>query len=124
LCEVCVICCITFIFFLQVYFQLRLCWALLFVSIASDKSVLEAARMNNFDDEGYNKFPDEVLLNILSHLTHDNFLNVRLVNRQWNKVSYDVSLWRKVSFQAYFNMITIPENWKDQIWNAIIMISS
>jgi F-box-like len=80
--------------------------------------------MNNCDDEGYNKFPDEVLLNILSHLTHDNFLNVRLVNRQWNKVSYDVSLWRKVSFQAYFNMITIPENWKDQIWNAIIMISS
>ena len=63
--------------------------------------------MNNADEGGYKEFPDVVLRNILSFLTQDNFLNVRLVNRQWNRVSYEVSLWKKVSFQASFNMSTI-----------------
>lgn len=99
-----------------VYFEVRFCcWALLIVSEVIDrfrnkrqcsKCSVKSTRMNNAD-EGYKEFPDEVLLNILSYVTQDNFLNVRLVNRQWNEVSYDVSLWRKVSFQACFKMLTI-----------------
>ena len=116
---------ISFSFYRYVYFKkLRFCWALLIVSEAINrfwkrqcsKCSVKSTRMNNAD-EGYKKFPDEVLLNILSYVTQDNFLNVRLVNRQWNKVSYDVSLWRKVSLQqATFKVDTIfADNSKDSM---------
>jgi len=113
-------------FYRYVYFEIRFCcWALVIVSEVIDrfrnkrqcsKCSVKSTRMNNAD-EGYKKFPDEVLLNILSYVTQDNFLNVRLVNRQWNKVSYDVSLWRKVSLQqATFKVDTIfADNSKDSM---------
>jgi hypothetical protein len=43
--------------------------------------------------------PDEILTKILSYVLHDDlFGNVRLVCHRFNAISYDASLWGKVSF--------------------------
>jgi F-box-like len=46
------------------------------------------------------RFPDEILINILSYVPYDDFGNVRLVCRRFNSISYDASLWGEVSFQT------------------------
>ena len=60
--------------------------------------------LNNDDDstttpaEGFDKLSDQMLLEILSYVPHDDYLNIRLVNRRFNRISKDASLWKKVSF--------------------------
>ncbi len=48
--------------------------------------------------ESLDKLPQELLLKILSYVAHDDFRNVRLVNRRFNELSKDKSLWTKVRF--------------------------
>jgi hypothetical protein len=81
--------------------------------------------MNNEDEAGYKRFPDEVLLRILSFLSQDNFLNVRLVNRQWNEVSKEKSLWKKVSFQTSFSVDSFEDDLRDcTLWNVLVVMIS
>jgi hypothetical protein len=42
------------------------------------------------------KLPQELLLKILSYVAHDDFRTVRLLNRRFNELSKDKSLWTKV----------------------------
>jgi F-box-like len=44
------------------------------------------------------KISDEIFVKILSYVPHDNYLNMRLVDHRFNKVSKDSSLWKKVTY--------------------------
>jgi hypothetical protein len=37
--------------------------------------------------EGFDKLSDQMLLEILSYVPHDDYLNIRLVNRRFNRIS-------------------------------------
>ena len=44
------------------------------------------------------RLPAGTFLKIMSYIPHDDFHNIRLVNRRFNDISYDVSLWKEVCF--------------------------
>jgi F-box-like len=44
------------------------------------------------------KISDEIFVKILSYVPHDSYLNMRLVDHRFNKVSKDSSLWKKVRY--------------------------
>jgi hypothetical protein len=48
--------------------------------------------------EVFDRLPDDLVLKILSQIPHDQFRNVALVDRRFNRISKDASLWKKVSF--------------------------
>ena len=54
-------------------------------------------------DSGFDKLSDELFLKILSYVRHDDYRSLRLVNRRFNDISYDKSLWKKVCFQCELN---------------------
>ena len=54
----------------------------------------------------FDKVPDELLLEILSHVAHDEYLNIRLVNHRFNQLSKEGCLWRKVSFSFIYDELT------------------
>jgi F-box-like len=56
--------------------------------------------------EGFDKLSDELLLKILSYVPHDEYLNIMLVNRRFNRLSTDSSLWKKVSFAFIYDELT------------------
>jgi F-box-like len=56
--------------------------------------------------EGFDKLSDQMLLEILSYVPHDDYLNIRLVNRRFNRISTDRSLWKKVSFALIYDELT------------------
>jgi hypothetical protein len=56
--------------------------------------------------EGFDKLSDQMLLEILSYVPHDDYLNIRLVNRRFNRISTDRSLWKKVSFSFIYDELT------------------
>jgi F-box-like len=58
--------------------------------------------------EGFDKLSDQMVLEILSYIPHDDYLNIRLVDRGFNRISKDASLWKKVSFQmlVFFHVDT------------------
>jgi hypothetical protein len=60
----------------------------------------------------FDKVPDELLLEILSHIAHDEYLNIRLVNHRFNQLSKEGCLWRKVSFSFIYDELT-PCHGKD-----------
>jgi F-box-like len=51
--------------------------------------------------DSFQKVPDEVLLEIFKHVPHDEYLNIRLVNRRFNRVSKEGCLWKKVSLSSF-----------------------
>ena len=53
-------------------------------------------------DSGFDKLSDELLLEILSYVPHDDYRSLRLVNHRFKRMSYDESLWRKVSVPNRF----------------------
>lgn len=59
--------------------------------------------------EGFDTLPREIQVNIFSYIPHDEYRSVRLVNRLFNDISYDKSLWKKVSVHH------IVQHWND--WN-------
>lgn len=59
--------------------------------------------------EGFDTLPREIQANIFSYIPHDEYRSVRLVNRLFNDISYDKSLWKKVSVHH------IVQHWND--WN-------
>ena len=54
-------------------------------------------------DSGFDKLSDELFLKILSYVPHDDYRSLRLVNRRFNDISYDTSLWKKVCSQCELN---------------------
>ena len=54
----------------------------------------------------FDKVPDELLLEILSYVQHDDYLNIRLVNRRFNQLSKEGCLWKKVSFSFIYDELT------------------
>jgi hypothetical protein len=52
--------------------------------------------------EGFDKLPDELLVEILSYVQKEDYLNIMLVNRRFNRISKDRSLWTKVRFTTTF----------------------
>jgi hypothetical protein len=54
-------------------------------------------------DSGFDKLSDELFLKILSYVPHDDYRSLRLVNRRFNDISYDKSLWKKVCSQCELN---------------------
>jgi F-box-like len=87
--------------------------------------ILTGLKMSAGDDEfrpsssttttrdGFDKVPDELLLEILKYVPHDDHLNIRLVNRRFNRVSKEGSLWKKVSFRFIYDELT-PGRCKEQ----------
>lgn len=59
--------------------------------------------MNIHDDHKnlFNRLSNELLVEILSHIPHDNFKNIRLVDRRFKETSYTASLWEKVRTVNY-----------------------
>jgi hypothetical protein len=42
----------------------------------------------------------------LSHIAHDEYLNIRLVNHRFNQLSKEGCLWKKVSFSFIYDELT------------------
>src|SRR5947207_5839192 len=58
-------------------------------------AVIDRLRPLLFQDP-VQKFPDEVILNILSRLTLPDLLSAASVSRQWRSRAMDSSLWRRL----------------------------
>ena len=53
------------------------------------------------------KQSEEILLKIFSYLSYDDLVNLKLVNRKFNRISKDEALLKKVCF---FNFVLITIN--------------
>ena len=69
-----------------------------------DDECLSSSSMTTRDR--FDKVPDELLLEILSYVPHDEYLNIRLVNRRFSRVSQEGCLWKKVSFSFIYDELT------------------
>lgn len=56
----------------------------------------------------FSRLSDELLVEILSYISKDHFLNIRLVDQRFNRIFNDASLWKKVRiFEMSNNAILI-----------------
>ncbi|KAL8816392.1 MAG: hypothetical protein Q9223_004591 [Gallowayella weberi] len=61
----------------------------------------------------FSELPNELFIQILSHLDAESLVRSELVSRQWYSPASDPLVWKKIFYRDFRQALTIPENASD-----------